>query len=47
MQNSQPLVGLTGFREIRAKMDEYPHPKWEISTIWGVGYKFEVKGNEA
>ncbi len=37
----------THIKRLRAKMDEYPHPKWEISTIWGVGYKFEVKGNEA
>ena len=20
------------------------HPSWELSTVWGIGYKFEVKG---
>lgn len=29
-------------KRLRSKIDEYPHPKWEIKTIWGVGYKFEV-----
>lgn len=29
-------------RRLRAKLDAYPHPLWEIKTIWGVGYKFEV-----
>ncbi len=27
-------------KRIRSKLDEYPHPEWEIRTIWGVGYKF-------
>ncbi len=29
-------------KRLRAKLDEYEHPSWEIKTIWGVGYKFEV-----
>jgi len=29
-------------KRLRAKLDEVPHPLWEIKTIWGVGYKFEV-----
>ena len=29
-------------KRLRAKLDEIPHPGWEIKTIWGVGYKFEV-----
>ncbi len=29
-------------KRLRAKLDEYQHPAWEIKTIWGVGYKFEV-----
>ena len=29
-------------KRLRAKLDEVPHPHWEIKTIWGVGYKFEV-----
>lgn len=29
-------------KRLRAKVDRYSHPDWEIRTIWGVGYKFEV-----
>lgn len=29
-------------KRLRAKLDEVAHPEWEIKTIWGVGYKFEV-----
>lgn len=29
-------------KRLRAKLDQYDHPAWEIRTIWGVGYKFEV-----
>jgi len=29
-------------KRLRSKLDEIPHPAWEIKTIWGVGYKFEV-----
>lgn len=29
-------------KRLRAKVDEVSHPGWEIKTIWGVGYKFEV-----
>jgi len=28
-------------KRLRAKLDAYPHPRWDIKTIWGVGYKFE------
>jgi DNA-binding response OmpR family regulator len=28
-------------KRLRAKLDEFPHPGWDIRTIWGVGYKFE------
>ncbi|MBP6125364.1 MAG: response regulator transcription factor [Leptotrichiaceae bacterium] len=28
-------------KRLRAKLDHYPHEKWNIKTIWGVGYKFE------
>ena len=28
-------------KRLRAKLDTYPHEKWNIKTIWGVGYKFE------
>lgn len=33
-------------KRLRSKLDNYPHEHWEIKTIWGVGYKFEVHGNE-
>lgn len=29
-------------KRLRAKLDETEHPLWDIKTIWGVGYKFEV-----
>ena len=29
-------------KRLRAKLDKYNHPNWDIKTIWGVGYKFEV-----
>lgn len=29
-------------KRLRAKLEKYAHPSWEIKTIWGVGYKFEV-----
>lgn len=29
-------------KRLRAKLDTIPHDKWNIKTIWGVGYKFEV-----
>ena len=30
-------------KRLRAKLDKHSHPNWDIKTIWGVGYKFEVK----
>lgn len=33
-------------KRLRSKLEVYPHPSWEIKTIWGVGYKFEVTTNE-
>jgi len=33
-------------KRLRAKLDAYAHPAWEIRTIWGVGYKFEVHADE-
>lgn len=29
-------------KRLRTKLDKYEHDKWQIKTIWGVGYKFEV-----
>ena len=33
-------------KRLRAKIDAVPHPQWQIKTIWGLGYKFEVIGDE-
>ncbi len=33
-------------KRLRAKLSHVPHPTWEIKTIWGVGYKFEVLNHE-
>lgn len=33
-------------KRLRSKLDETEHPGWEIKTIWGVGYKFEVLADE-
>ena len=30
-------------KRLRAKLDKCEHPLWDIKTIWGVGYKFELK----
>lgn len=29
-------------KRLRSKIDYFDHKNWEIKTIWGVGYKFEV-----
>ncbi len=33
-------------KRLRAKLDEFKHPDWDIKTIWGVGYKFEGADDE-
>ncbi len=33
-------------KRLRSKLDSVEHPEWNIKTIWGVGYKFEVAGME-
>ncbi len=33
-------------KRLRSKLDDYEHENWEIKTIWGVGYKFEVIEDE-
>ncbi|NLC32363.1 MAG: response regulator transcription factor [Clostridiales bacterium] len=30
-------------KRLRSKLEAAPHPHWDIKTVWGVGYKFEVK----
>ena len=32
----------THIKRLRAKFDNYEHQKWNIKTIWGVGYKFDI-----
>lgn len=29
-------------KRLRSKLDNYEHKKWSITTVWGMGYKFEV-----
>ncbi|MCA5013131.1 MULTISPECIES: response regulator transcription factor [unclassified Enterococcus] len=36
----------THIKRLRAKLDEVPHPQWEIATVWGQGYKFEGKNEK-
>lgn len=33
-------------KRLRSKLGEYSHDNWEIKTVWGIGYKFEVKADE-
>lgn len=32
----------THIKRLRAKIEKYSHPDWNITTVRGVGYKFEV-----
>ena len=32
----------THIKRLLSKIDNYNHPNWNIKTIWGVGYKFEI-----
>lgn len=32
-------------KRLRSKISKYNHSAWDIKTIWGVGYKFEVLDN--
>lgn len=32
----------THIKRLRSKLEAAPHPDWDIKTIWGIGYKFEV-----
>ena len=33
-------------KRLRAKLGKYAHERWDIKTIWGVGYRFEVDMDE-
>lgn len=30
-------------KRLRSKLEAVTHPSWNIKTIWGVGYKFEIE----
>ena len=32
----------THIKRLRSKLDNYEHKKWNIKTIWCVGYKFDI-----
>ncbi|MCL2187187.1 MAG: response regulator transcription factor [Defluviitaleaceae bacterium] len=34
----------THIKRLRAKLAPFPHPTWDIVTVWGAGYKFETRG---
>ena len=29
-------------KRLRAKLDQFEHPGWQIKTVWGIGYRFET-----
>ena len=33
-------------KRMRTKLDAIPHPGWQIKTVWGLGYRFEVITDE-
>lgn len=33
-------------KRLRAKLDEFEHDEWNIKTVWGMGYKFEVTSGD-
>ena len=33
-------------KRLRVKLDAYDHPRWQIKTVGGMGYKFEVAEDE-
>ena len=33
-------------KRLRAKIDKVEHPGWDIATVWGLGYKFELTENK-
>lgn len=33
-------------KRLRTKLDAFPHPGWQVKTVWGMGYKFEVVQDE-
>jgi len=32
-------------KRLRAKLDQYDHPGWNIKTVWGIGYQFEIRSS--
>lgn len=33
-------------KRLRSKINKHSHPNWDVITVWGLGYKFEVKSND-
>lgn len=33
----------THIKRLRSKLADFHHPNWQIKTVWGAGYKFEVR----
>ena len=33
-------------KRLRLKLDAVSHPGWQVKTVWGLGYKFEVLNHE-
>ncbi len=33
-------------KRLRAKLDAFDHPNWQLKTVWGMGYKFEGTESE-
>lgn len=31
---------------LRSKLDYTTHPNWDLKTVWGIGYKFEINENK-
>ena len=29
-------------KRLRAKLDQFEHPGWQIKTVWGIGYRFVI-----
>ncbi len=35
----------THIKRLRKKLGVEPHPNWNVATVWGKGYKFEIGNN--
>ncbi len=32
----------SSIKNLRAKLNEFDHPGWDVKTSWGIGYRFET-----